>query len=340
LKTSDVRLLVLCWVGLTLAASGRAAAQAPDASPPKAVESTPAAPAASAESKASARAHFDKGLAASTDQRFGEAVVEFERAFELWPDFRVLYNIGNVRVALGRFTEAVDAYQAYLDKGAAEIPEARQREVRDAIAAQQAHVATITVHAAVDGAEIRLDGRLVGLSPLPAPVRVNEGKHTLEALLPGRPTQLRELDLPGASALEVTLEDPGPPKLAAPPPAPAAPRLVDEPRSRPPTSHRRAIGVGVAAVGLVAAVVGGVLAYEGASDANAARARLVDAAMPASGAPADVMKYDAAKISYDDAKTRNQLGWALVGFGAAALVGGGALALVWTGSSASVGGSF
>ncbi len=299
----------------------------------------PGAPAAE-DPKVAAHAHFDKGLAASNDQRFGEAAVEFQKAYELWPDFRVLYNIGKVRVALGRFAEAVDAFEAYLEKGGDALPPERKQEVRDAIAAQQAHVAIVTVHVSPDGAEIRVDGKLVGLSPLAAPVRVTEGKHTVEAMLPNRPVQLRELELPGASTVDVVLDFPVAATLVAPAPAPSAAVLVDKPPVGEAPRHSRAVGYGVAATGLVATVVGSILAYQGATDANAARARLVDAAMPAPPASPDVTKYDAAKRSFDDAKTRNQLGWALVGFGAAALVAGGALALVWSGSSGAIRGSW
>jgi hypothetical protein len=88
------------------------------------------------------------------------------------------------------------------------------------------------------------------------------------------------------------------------------------------------VGYGVAGAGLVATIVGSVLAYGAAKDANSQRARLVEAAMPESPGTPDVMKYDIAKLAYDDAKTRNQLGWALVGVGAAALVGGVTLAVI------------
>ncbi|HVU50188.1 MAG TPA: PEGA domain-containing protein [Polyangia bacterium] len=293
-----------------------------------------------ADAKAAAHVHFDKGLAASNEQRFGEAEVEFEKAYQLWPDFRVLYNIGKVRVALGRAAEAVDALQAYLAQGGDQITEERRREVGDAVALALARVATLTVRVSPAGAEVRVDGRLVGVAPLAAPVRVTEGKHTVEALLPDRPVQLRELDVPGASTLEVALDVPVAAKLEAPAPAPLAPVLVDQPGAREPGRRRRVVGYGLAGAGLAATVAGVVVAYEGASDANAARARLVDASMPAPPAAPSVTKYDAAKTDFDNAKTRNQLGWALVSFGVAAIVGGGALVLVASGSSAGVGGTF
>jgi hypothetical protein len=295
-------------------------------------EDTPA----DAEAKAAAHVHFDKGLAASNDQRFGEAEGEFEKAYQLWPDFRVLYNIGKVRVALGRAAEAVDAFEAYLDKGGQQIPEDRRAEVRDAIAAALSRVAALTLHVSPDGAEIRVDGRVVGVAPLAGPLRVTEGKHTIEALLPSRPVQLREIDVPGASTLEVALDFPVAAKLEAPPPAPAAPAVVDKPASGEAPHRRHVVGYGLAAAGAIATLAGAIVAYEGASDANAARARLVTAAYTM---PSDA-NYDAAKIDFDAAKTCNELGWALVGFGVAALLGGGALVLVGSGSSAGVGGTW
>ena len=173
--------------------------------------------------KAAAHEHFDKGLTAWNDQRFGEAIGEFEKAFELWPDYRVLYNIGKVRVALGRSVEAVDAFETYLAQGGDELAQDRKQEVRDAIAAQMSHIATLDVRCPRrrGGADRRQARRR---SPLAGPLRVTEGKHTLEALSPGRPMQLRELELPGATSTEVVLTFPPPREARAggPPPRPRA----------------------------------------------------------------------------------------------------------------------
>lgn len=326
--------LVVAVVVCATFARGRAAAAEGDAPPADA-----------AATKAAARTCFDRGLAASNDQRLIDAVAEFERAYALWPDFHVLYNIGKVRAALGRSVGAVDAYRGYLAGNAAEIDAGRRREVEDAIARAEARVATLTVHVSADGAEVRLDGRLLGTSPLASAVRVDEGHHTIEAFLPGAPGELRELELAGAAATEVQLA-PAAPKLAPPasiisPPSPelVRPALV-QPPPHEPTRRSRALGYGLVGAGLVATVVGAVLAYDGATDANAARARLVQASMPAPPALPDVDKYDAAKRTYDDAKTKNQLGWALVAAGGVALVSGGALAFVWAGSAAGLRGAW
>ncbi|MDB4982336.1 MAG: uncharacterized protein JWM82_3088, partial [Myxococcales bacterium] len=289
----------------------------------------PSARAQADAAKDAAHEHFDRGLAASNAQRLGEAADEFQRAYDSWPDYKVLYNIGRVRLALGQPVEVVDAFEAYLAKGGAEITEERRSEVRKEIEAQRSLIATISVRASVDGADLRLDGRLIGHSPLPGPVRVAAGTHAVEALLADRPTQLRELELTGGAAVEVVLTFPPPPVLAAPVSATAcapAPSLLDE----PPRGRRafRTTGYVVGGVGAAVLLAGVAVALESALAANDAKARLVTASMPAPPGRPDVAQYDAAKRTYDDAKTRNQLGWSLAGLGGAALLGASALVLL------------
>jgi hypothetical protein len=284
-----------------------------------------AAPARAEDARAAAHEHFDRGMAASNDQRFAEAVTEFERAYALWPDYRVLYNIGKVRATLGRSAESVAAFEGYLEKGGAELSDERKQEVRDAMAAQLAHVGALDVRVSADGAEVRVDGKLLGRSPLAAPVRLTEGKHTVEAILPGRPSQLREVELPGASKLAIDLAFPTPPVALSPA---AAPVVVGNAASPDPRRKWRLVGFGVAGAGAVAAVAGAIVAYRAATDANAARALMVEASMPSAPATPDLMKYDAAKRDYDSARTRNQLGWALVGVGATAVAGGLTIAIL------------
>jgi tetratricopeptide (TPR) repeat protein len=275
------------------------------------------------DARVAARAHFDKGLAATSAQRFGEAAEEFQRAYDLWPDFKVLYNIGRVRVALGQPVEAVDAYRAYLAQGGDQIATERKDEVRREIDEQRPRIATIAIRTSVDGAEVRIDGRLVGHSPLPTPVRVGAGKHTIEALLPGLPAQLRDVDAPGAETTQVALEFPPKVHLAA---AVAWPVVASSPRD--PSHGRRVLGYVVAGAGLVAVAAGTALAFSGLYADNDARANAVAATTASPVTMSDLTKYDQARQAHDDARTRNELGWTMVGIGGAAFVAGAALVVV------------
>src|ERR1035438_9412102 len=137
--------------------------------------------AAEGDPKGAAREHFQKGLAAFADQRFAEAAEEFDEAYRLSPAFKLLYNIGLVDVALGRSVDAVDAFDRYLKQGASAIPADRRREVSEEIEKQLARIGTVSIRTFPEGAEIRIDGALIGRTPLPKSVRVNAGRHTVEA---------------------------------------------------------------------------------------------------------------------------------------------------------------
>src|SRR5688572_21286235 len=66
----------------------------------------PAAPEPSAEAKQEARERFNQGLALFEDGDYGLALIEFERAYAVVPDYRVLYNIAQVNIQLGRYAKA------------------------------------------------------------------------------------------------------------------------------------------------------------------------------------------------------------------------------------------
>ena len=312
------------------------------------------AQAADADATAAAREHFQKGLAAYGDERFAEAADEFDQAYKLSPAFKLLYNIGQVDAALGRSVEAVDAFDRYLKQGAAAIPEARRREVAAEVDKQLGRIGTISLRTFPEGAEIRIDGLLRGRTPLAKAIRLNAGRHTVEAVLSGYAAQSREVDVAGRgdSAIEMTLEaiaaapspapaapSPEPAPAPAPPPAPSPPvvekLIIETPAAassgarQPPgesgvpvvsrapsssTSWQRIGGIVVIVAGIATATVGGIDAYRGINQENDAKTRLANATTDA--------EYDAALPDYNAGKSLNQRGWIIAGIGAAVSVGG------------------
>ncbi len=293
--------------------------------------------AAQADNKAAAREHFERGVAAFSDRRFGEAVDEFEAAYRIEPAFQVLFNIGQVNVALGRSVEAVDAFERYLKQGAAAVPGERRREVKAEIDKQSARIGSLSLRTHPDGADVRLDGRLIGKTPLSGTIRVNAGRHVVEAFLAAHATQIRDVDVAGRAdvSVELTLDEvKGPPVARAESkpeplavrPAPAstpspmllatapAPRDPGAP-SPSPVGWQRVAGIALAVAGLATATTGGLLAYSGANRANDARARLASPLITEKD-------WDAVANDFNAAKDRNQLGWIVAGVGAAAIAGG------------------
>jgi hypothetical protein len=296
---------------------------------------------AQADAKAAAHDHFKKGVDAFDDKRFGEAAEEFDAAYKLSPAFAVLYNIGQVDVALGRSVEAVDAFDKYLKQGASTISAARKQEVRAEIEKQLSRIGTVAVRTFPEAAEVRIDGRLVGKTPLSQPIRLTAGRHTVEAILAGHGTQVRDVDVVGRAeiAIEMTLEAivAAGPDLPATPAAPIVPLTpaAQPQRSEPPAaklvatkpetqipssradssvSWQRVLGYVASIGGLATATVGGVMAYNGSNQASDAKNRLANAATGA--------EYDMIKPDFDAAESRNRRGWIVAGIGTAVLAGG------------------
>ena len=309
---------------------------------------------AQSDPKAAAHEHYEKGLAAFDDERFQDAADEFEAAYRISPAFAVLYNIGRVNVALGRSVEAVQAFEKYLAQGAAAIPSDRRKEVTVEIDRQRARIGTLTIRTVPASVDVRVDGKLIGKTPLAAPVLVSAGMHTIEALISGYTPQVRELKVEAMARIELELRlDPmAAPETATKPDKPVAsptpqPAVVPPPPVAPPatppaptpvapsvtvvrvsdgevtSNPMRPWGYVVAVVGLVGGAAGAVVAVTGVNDANDAKNRAANAT-----APSDSPQYLQASIDFNNAKSQVQLGWAIAGVGGGVLLAGAVLVVI------------
>jgi tetratricopeptide (TPR) repeat protein len=221
-----------------------------------------------------ARQHFDRGLGLVDDGQYSEAIVEFNRCYELKPHYAVFYNIGQAYIALAKPVEAAAALRRYLDEGGKAIDAKRRAAVEKEIQRQQARIATLDIRVLPAGATVRLDGAELGRSPLSAPVPVGVGTHTVTASFmgyePGEATatvaggdrgsielNLVQLALPGAGS---AAPPPPPPPAAGSPAAPQAtePTPAAPAQAAPPVpdasssgSTMRTLGVLIAATGVV-----------------------------------------------------------------------------------------
>ncbi|HMA92976.1 MAG TPA: PEGA domain-containing protein [Polyangiaceae bacterium] len=117
---------------------------------------------------------FQRGVSLYRERSFDAALAEFNRAYELAPNYRVLFNIGQVHVERGDFVAGIKAFRQYLNEGGTAIEPARVTEVQTEITRLEGRLATITVTSNVAGAELFVDGEFVGSLPR-AHVPVNAG---------------------------------------------------------------------------------------------------------------------------------------------------------------------
>jgi tetratricopeptide (TPR) repeat protein len=293
--------------------------------------------AAEPDTNAVAREHYQRGVAAFKANRFSEAGTEFRTAYETLPAYAVLYNIGQVDVALGDAVGAVDAFEKYLKDGGNAVTKERRRAVQTELEKQRARIGTIALRVQPEGAEIRVDGKLIGKAPLGEPLRLTEGKRAIVVIAPGFDTQVRELEVAPKSQMELEIKldrvgarNDDPPIRLAPPPTPALPAAssqpsvapVIQPSPSPPKAEsetstgdtQRTLGYVVGAAGIAAAGTGLVLAVTSVNQANDAKNRMASAQTGS--------QWDPAKADYDSDKSRNNLGWAALGLGTAALASG------------------
>lgn len=187
--------------------------------------STASKPRPSKEVRDEARARFDRGVELYNEQEYDRSLIEFERAYELAPNFGVLYNMAQVSVQLRRYAKAVVLFERFLAEGGTQIPEARVEEVERELAAARSRTAKLLVRTRPPGAQIALDDQPIGTSPMAAAELVDSGQHRLTVSKATFQPSSRIVVLAGGdeTTVDVDLEPTaGPAPVVAEPPRRAA----------------------------------------------------------------------------------------------------------------------
>jgi hypothetical protein len=253
------RLLASSLIALLLAGSPPAAlAQTPapqpakPAAPPPATAVTPAV-------KAEAERHFQRGLELYDEDDFQGARIEFGRAYQVIPNFHVLYNLGQVNFQLQDYAAALRAFEKYLAEGGTTLTRERREEVERNVGKLRARVASLEITAPA-GAVITVDGAPAGTAPLGAPIQVSAGRRVVRATLPAREPAERTLELAGGDTarVELTINEP----------ASQEPTSLEPSSSSTSTAWAFWVGTGVLAIGTA---VTGVVALTASSSASSIR---------------------------------------------------------------------
>lgn len=146
---------------------------------------------------------FARGLRFYEDGDYRLALIEFERAYELVPNYRVLYNIGQVAIQLGRFARARHALEKYLELGGPQLSEERRRAVEADMEMLGARTAHLDVSTTPPGAQVLVDDVPYGVTPLEGPLLLDAGEHTIVLRLEGHQNWSRRITLAGAEELEL-----------------------------------------------------------------------------------------------------------------------------------------
>jgi PEGA domain/Tetratricopeptide repeat len=194
-----------------------------------------------------ARVHFQRGTDFYREGNYDAALAEFSKAQQLAPNFRLLYNIGQVQAERHDYVAAVRTLTDYLAQGGAEVPEERRSQVQNEIASLKTKISELTVTSNVAGAEVSIDGVPMGMLPLSAPLLVSAGSRRISLAKRGYGTVERTIIVTGEDKpkLDVQLQ----PASASAPTKSAA--RADQPRRE--SSSNVGAWVSVAAAGGFAA---------------------------------------------------------------------------------------
>jgi hypothetical protein len=229
------RVLIACLV-LGQSTAFAQATPEPSASPDAQVAPNP-------DAKAEASAHFRRGVELFQEEAFRGALVEFERAYAIAPDYRLLYNIGQTKFETQDYIGAIQSYERYLEGGGEDITKERKTVVEGALSALRERVGTVNVLVNRKGAEVFIDDVSVGFTPL-APLRVNVGRHRISAKSTGGATDAEVVSVAGGDTSEVSLM--------------LIEQVAGGPKEKLPMSIVRKTAIGTWAAG--AALLGGALA--------------------------------------------------------------------------------
>ncbi|XXX73943.1 hypothetical protein WMF30_40485 [Sorangium sp. So ce134] len=201
-------------------------------------------------------AHYARG-------DYERARVAYLAAWALQRRLQIAGNLAEAEMKLGRFLEAAEHLAYYLREAPKEQPPPPPAEMKAAealYAAARAQVGELSIATLENGAEILVDGEVVGVAPLPAPVFVEPGMHTVSARRGNRfgARQVR-IDKGGAASVEVELADGD---LGAPMAPPRA-KPQDSAAPEPPASAAPERPAGGARLPVVPMVIGGALGVVG-----------------------------------------------------------------------------
>jgi tetratricopeptide (TPR) repeat protein len=167
-----------CMAALTLLARSVGAEPAPPAAGAAAPE---AADAARAESAAAA---FQRGEAHKDAGRLEEALIEYERAYEILPAYPVLYCVGAVNMMLERWAAARRAFQLYLQLGEGKLEPADVQRTHSHLEQLYKRTATLTLELNVPGADVHIDGTKQEPTTITGLI-LEPGQHVVRVTKPG-----------------------------------------------------------------------------------------------------------------------------------------------------------
>jgi tetratricopeptide (TPR) repeat protein len=188
-----------------------------------------------------ARARFKEGVEFYDKGAYEQARASFLQAYALKKHPAVLLNLAWSCVKSGHALEAEKYFKQFLAEGK-DITDKQRADANDGLTQSRAKLGRIEV-VATAGTEVTVDGEKVGTAPLPEPISVEAGAHTVKLKGADGATDTESVTVMGgekatthfakAAIPVVTPPPPPPPEAPAPPPPPPPPEAEKKPVEAP-----------------------------------------------------------------------------------------------------------
>jgi hypothetical protein len=149
--------------------------------------------------------HFKSGVELYKEQKYTEALAEFERAYEISPHPLVLYNIAVCHRELSHYQQAVKFYKRFITEGKGQVPGPKLTTAQTELDSILARIARVTVTVSPDGATLLVDDQELG-TLVEMPIVLPPGEHRLVARMAGRTDAVRVIRVASGDELTVDLK--------------------------------------------------------------------------------------------------------------------------------------
>jgi hypothetical protein len=156
------------------------------------------------QAKAQAQSLLGQGTKLYQQGDVAGALEKFNAAYAAYPSPKLMFNIAQANRDLGRPVEAIEAFEKFL-AGAADASSETVADVRKSVAELQRKLGRIQIDCETAGAEIGLDGKYVGVAPLPDLIWATPGRHQVTAKHASAAPAIEDADVTAGSVTTVTM---------------------------------------------------------------------------------------------------------------------------------------
>lgn len=150
--------------------------------------------------------HFQRGVDLYNDGDFRGALVEFRKAYSVWPRANVLYDIGQTEYQLLDYASALKTLERYLAETG---PNAVHRqEVESTVEVLRGRVGRILLTTDGGACDVLVDDQPSGTTPLDGPLLVSVGPRKIAVHCAGDRAAIKRLEVAAGETVRVELKVP------------------------------------------------------------------------------------------------------------------------------------